>query len=76
MRNAVLALLSFYQRYISPALHMILGTKHACRYSPTCSEFATIHIQKEGVIKGGLKSLLRVLYCQPFVDELPPALKK
>lgn len=76
MKKVVLVFLSFYQKVVSPTLHMVLGTKHACRYSPTCSEFATIHIQKEGVVKGGLKSLLRVLYCQPFVDELPPALKK
>lgn len=76
MKYLALAFLGFYQKVVSPALHLLIGTKHACRYSPTCSEFATIHIQKEGVLKGGFKSILRILYCQPFVEGLPPALQK
>lgn len=76
MKYIVFALLRFYKVIVSPLLHQFLGVKHACRYSPTCSEFAIIHIKKDGVVKGGFKSLLRLLYCQPFVESLPYALRK
>ncbi|HSD99098.1 MAG TPA: membrane protein insertion efficiency factor YidD [Patescibacteria group bacterium] len=75
MRRIVLFLLSIYQKILSPLLHQVLGIGHACRYSPTCSEYAKIHITREGIVKGGTKSLLRLLYCQPFASKLPIALR-
>jgi len=37
-----------------------------CRFRPTCSDYSLQAIEKYGVIKGGLKSLWRVLRCNPF----------
>lgn len=74
MKPLVLLLLSLYQRIVSPFLHRLTGVSHACRYSPTCSEYATMHIAREGIVRGGAKSLLRLLYCQPFAKTLPKAL--
>ena len=76
MKKVALTLLAGYQKIISPLLHQLTGTRHACRYLPTCSEYARIHIAHDGVIKGTAKSVLRVLYCQPFVRKLPKALQK
>lgn len=76
MKNLALFVLRVYKLLFSPLLHQLFGVKHACRYSPTCSEFAIIHIKKDGVVKGGLTSLLRILYCQPFVKSLPYFLRK
>lgn len=76
MKKILVGLLTFYKIIISPLLHQVVGVRHACRYSPTCSEFAIIHLKKDGIVKGGLKSLLRLLYCQPFVTSLPYALQK
>lgn len=76
MKKITLAVLSVYRAIISPLLHQVLGVSHACRYSPTCSAYAKIHIAKDGIVKGSVKSLLRLLYCQPFVKELPAALRK
>lgn len=76
MRKIFLAIISGYQAVVSPLLHQALGVRHACRYSPTCSEYARIHITREGIILGGTKSILRVLYCQPFVKKLPAFLVK
>ena len=76
MKYLIVLLLRCYKIILSPILHQALGIRHACRYSPTCSEFAIIHIKKDGIVKGGLKSILRILYCQPFVESLPYALRK
>lgn len=75
MKYLALFFLKLYQKLLSPLLHLVVGTGHACRYSPTCSEFAKIHIQQEGLLKGGAKSFLRILYCQPFVETLPSFLQ-
>lgn len=37
-----------------------------CRFYPSCSEYAFQAIKKYGIIKGGLKSFLRILRCNPF----------
>ncbi|HOI29074.1 MAG TPA: membrane protein insertion efficiency factor YidD [Melioribacteraceae bacterium] len=38
----------------------------SCRFYPTCSEYAAQSITKYGVIKGGIKSVWRILRCNPF----------
>ncbi|PIV51944.1 membrane protein insertion efficiency factor YidD [Candidatus Falkowbacteria bacterium CG_4_9_14_3_um_filter_36_9] len=37
-----------------------------CRFQPTCSEYAIASLGKYGLIKGGLKSIWRVLRCNPW----------
>jgi uncharacterized protein len=65
LRSAVVrALLAFYKRAVSPALHAI--TPGACAYQPTCSEYAAIAVSEHGVVRGGLMALARVLRCHPF----------
>jgi uncharacterized protein len=39
----------------------------ACRYTPTCSEYAMEAIERHGVLRGGLKAAARLLRCHPFV---------
>jgi len=56
----VLAMLRFYKRRISP------GMPPACRFHPTCSEYAYVAIEKYGIIKGGRLASWRVLRCNPF----------
>jgi uncharacterized protein len=60
VKGAVLAALRFYKRQISPQL------PPACRYTPTCSEYAMEAIERRGVIVGGLLATKRVLSCNPF----------
>jgi len=78
MKKIALALIGYYQKAISPALHAVLGIRpgFGCRYSPTCSEYARIHIAKDGIIKGAAKATMRILYCQPFVKKLPSYLQQ
>ena len=60
MKQAVLALLRFYKARISPQL------PPACRYTPTCSEYAMEAIERRGVLVGGLLAAKRVVSCNPF----------
>ena len=59
-KRMMLALLRFYKREISPML------PDACRFRPTCSEYAMQAIQKYGVLKGGYLAIRRILRCHPF----------
>ena len=38
----------------------------ACRYVPTCSEYAMEAIERYGVLRGGLMAAVRLLRCHPF----------
>ncbi|MBN1465553.1 membrane protein insertion efficiency factor YidD [candidate division KSB1 bacterium] len=58
--KVLIAIIRVYQIAISPLL------PSACRYAPTCSHYAVQAIQKYGVIKGLLKTLYRILRCNPF----------
>lgn len=40
--------------------------KSGCRYYPTCSDYTIEALSKYGVVKGGVKSLLRILKCNPL----------
>lgn len=50
----------FYQRYISPL------TPPACRFTPTCSQYALEAIQKHGPLKGLYLAVRRLLRCHPW----------
>jgi putative membrane protein insertion efficiency factor len=56
----VLELLRAYKWAISPLF------PPACRYVPTCSEYAMEAIDRHGVLRGGAKAAARVLRCHPF----------
>jgi putative membrane protein insertion efficiency factor len=56
----ILLMLRGYKALISPML------PNACRFVPTCSEYATEAIDRYGAFRGGLKALWRLLRCNPF----------
>ena len=60
MKRFLLALIGFYRKHISP------HTPPACRFTPTCSQYAQQAITKYGAFKGGLLALRRILRCHPF----------
>ncbi|MCL5432501.1 MAG: membrane protein insertion efficiency factor YidD [Patescibacteria group bacterium] len=67
--KVILFFLDFYQKIVSLFIKNLLGVNKFCRYSPTCSEYAKISIQKYGIIKGSCFSVLRVLSCQSFFNK-------
>jgi putative membrane protein insertion efficiency factor len=75
MTRLLLATLAFYSRWLSPALHS-LGPG-ACRFQPTCSEYAAVAIATHGPLRGVALAGWRLLRCHPFsrggLDQVPPA---
>ena len=59
MTRVALSIIWFYQRAISPYL------PSACRYTPTCSNYAAQAIREYGVLKGSGLGLRRLLSCRP-----------
>lgn len=49
-----------YQLLISPLL------PSACRFYPSCSEYARVAILRRGLLRGGLMTLRRLAACHPF----------
>jgi uncharacterized protein len=60
MKFLVLDLLGLYKAMVSPFL------PPACRFEPTCSEYAREAVQRYGALKGTWMGLKRILRCQPF----------
>jgi putative membrane protein insertion efficiency factor len=56
----LVALLGVYKRRVSPLL------PRACRFSPTCSEYARLALLKHGFWRGSFLAAGRLLRCQPF----------
>ena len=59
-KGIVISLLRSYKRWISPLLPA------ACRFEPSCSDYAREAVEIHGVWRGGLLGLWRILRCQPF----------
>jgi putative membrane protein insertion efficiency factor len=55
-----LQLLRAYKWAISPLLPA------ACRYVPTCSEYAMEAVERYGALRGGWMAFARILRCHPF----------
>jgi uncharacterized protein len=59
-------LLAFYKRWLSPALHAVSGVSGACRYHPSCSEYAAAAFERHGFFVGLGLACWRLLRCNPF----------
>jgi putative membrane protein insertion efficiency factor len=55
-----------YRWLISPAKMLLFGPSGACRFTPSCSEYALEALQRHGSIKGGWLTLKRLLRCHPW----------
>ncbi len=60
MKALCIALIRFYQLFISPLF------PQACRFTPTCSQYALVAIERHGVARGLFLALRRLLRCHPF----------
>jgi hypothetical protein len=64
-----IALIRAYQLVASPLL------PPACRYYPSCSQYALDAVREYGTVRGGCMALMRLARCHPFhpggVDFVP-----
>ncbi|OQY60513.1 MAG: membrane protein insertion efficiency factor YidD [Desulfobacteraceae bacterium 4572_88] len=69
MRSLLLLTIRLYQWVLSPMLGQ------ACRFYPTCSEYACQAISRYGTCEGLFLSFKRILRCHPFspggIDPVP-----
>ena len=55
-----LKLVRVYKLIVSPWLPA------ACRFTPTCSEYASDAIKEFGLVRGGVRSAGRLIRCHPL----------
>lgn len=60
LKRAALMLIRIYQGAVSPWLPA------ACRYEPTCSEYARVAVERFGAGRGSWLAVRRIGRCQPF----------
>jgi len=60
MKALLIGTVRLYKTYVSPFL------PSACRFEPTCSEYAMEALEKHGSIRGSGLAIYRLLRCQPF----------
>jgi putative membrane protein insertion efficiency factor len=60
MKTMVLRLIRYYKRLISPLL------PSACRFIPTCSDYAAEAVALHGVFRGVMLAAWRIARCNPF----------
>ncbi len=67
-KNVVIFFIKIYQKTISPDHGPLKGIfpYGYCRFTPTCSQYGIDAIKRYGVIKGGAKTIWRILRCNPF----------
>lgn len=60
MKFLVLDILGVYKAIVSPFL------PPACRFEPSCSDYAREAVEKYGALRGTWLGLKRILRCQPL----------
>jgi uncharacterized protein len=74
-RYAAIGAIALYRAAISPLLHSVAGP--ACRFQPSCSEYARGAIAAHGLVRGGIMALKRLARCHPLgghgYDPVPAA---
>ena len=60
LKFVMVSLLRGYKWAISPLL------PPACRFVPTCSEYAAEAVDRHGVLRGTVMAMWRLLRCHPF----------
>jgi uncharacterized protein len=59
-RSALVGAFRAYKRFVSPLL------PPACRFEPSCSEYAADAVELHGVARGSALALARLLRCHPW----------
>lgn len=59
MKRLLIKLINLYKK-------IPFRSHYACKYYPTCSDYAIIALERFGFFKGSFLSIKRILKCNPF----------
>jgi putative membrane protein insertion efficiency factor len=62
LRSSLLALIAGYRRWLSPLL------PSACRFHPSCSQYASEAIAAHGAARGAALAARRLARCHPWCE--------
>jgi putative membrane protein insertion efficiency factor len=65
-RLLALGALAVYRAAVSPILHALNHNRPACRFEPSCSEYARDAIAEHGFARGVAMAAWRVARCNPW----------
>ena len=63
-RSVGVGIVAIYRAAISPVIHALNGP--ACRFEPSCSEYAREAIAGHGMVRGGAMAIWRIARCNPM----------
>lgn len=66
MKKILVRAVGFYKKILAVPLVFLGGSGAGCRFYPTCSRYAEAAINRYGALRGGMKSLRRILRCHPW----------
>ena len=59
-KRVLLTIVGGYRKFVSPLL------PSSCIYTPTCSRYAEIAVERFGALRGSWLAVRRILRCHPF----------
>ncbi len=69
VKKAILRFITFYQKtsfFHGYIFRMFFMTDKICRFTPTCSRYTYLTVEKYGAVKGLLLGLRRIVRCHPW----------
>ncbi len=69
MKRVILTLIRFYQNtkwFHGQLAKQLFITDSVCRFTPTCSHYTYLAVEKYGAVKGLLIGLKRIIRCHPW----------
>ncbi|MHB8383972.1 MAG: membrane protein insertion efficiency factor YidD [Candidatus Binataceae bacterium] len=57
-------MIAIYRAAISPMVVAMFG--RACRFEPSCSNYAALAIKRHGIVRGGAMAAKRLARCHPL----------
>jgi putative membrane protein insertion efficiency factor len=72
----LIGVIAVYQRFVSPLLPVVTLGTCACRFAPSCSQYAADAVRTHGALLGSALALKRLVKCTPLhpggFDPVPP----
>ena len=80
IQQILILFVRLYRLTLSPLIAFLAGPAGACRFEPTCSQYAIEALKTHGVIAGGWLATKRICRCHPGGacgdDPVPPLKSK